>query len=157
MRVILREAKKTDMPLIRKFTVETGWKSIPETLRRHLDRKKWSKHMVEVFENLSKRESSKIFVAEDESQAFLGYLSVGEGGDMMTGENHGFIYDIFVEEKSRGKGIGKILMEKAESYCREKGYSRISLMVSTYNEPAIRLYTRMGFKTEQTYMGKELS
>jgi len=156
MRVI-REARKTDMPLIRKFTVETGWKSIPETQRRRLDRKKWSKHMAEVFENLSKRESSKIFVAEDESQAFLGYLFVGESGDTMTGENYGFVYDIFVEEKSRGKGIGKILMEKAESYCRKNGYSRISLMVSTYNEPAIRLYTRMGFKREQTYMGKELS
>ena len=57
---------------------------------------------------------------------------------MMTGLNYGFIYDIFVEEKSRGKGIGKLLLEKAEDYCRKKGYSRIALMVSTENDSTLQ-------------------
>jgi ribosomal protein S18 acetylase RimI-like enzyme len=74
----------------------------------------------------------------------------------MTGATHGFIYDIFVAEEYRGKGIGKILIEKAETYCREKGYPRILLMVSAENQPAIRLYTKTGFKTEHMHMGKEL-
>jgi ribosomal protein S18 acetylase RimI-like enzyme len=84
-------------------------------------------------------------------------LFVGGISDMMTGLNYGFIYDIFVEEKSRGKGIGKLLLEKAEDYCRKKGYSRIALMVSTENDSAIRLYSRIGFKPEQMHMAKELS
>jgi ribosomal protein S18 acetylase RimI-like enzyme len=157
MHAVLREARKKDMPLIKKFTVETGWKGIPESQRTLLDREKWNRHMVEVFENFYKRENSKIFVAEDEGQAFVGYVFVGESSDMMTGlGNFGFIYDIFVEEQSRGMGIGKMLLERAESYCREKSYSRIALMVSTANDSAIRLYNRMGFKSEQMYMGKEL-
>jgi ribosomal protein S18 acetylase RimI-like enzyme len=157
MHVVLREAKKKDVPLIEKFTVETGWKGIPESQRTLLNREKWNRHMVEVFEDFYKRENSRIFVAEDEVQAFVGYVFVGESSDMLTGlGNFGFIYDIFVEEKFRGKGIGKMLLERAESHCREKSYSRIALMVATVNDSAISLYNRMGFKPEQMYMGKEL-
>jgi ribosomal protein S18 acetylase RimI-like enzyme len=152
----LRHAKETDMPMIRKFTVQTGWAGIPQSQRTRLDREKWNKHMVEVFENFYKRENSEIFVAEDERHRFVGYLFVGESRDMMTGLSYGFVYDIFVEEKSRGKGIGKMLMEKAESYCREKGFSRIALSVSAANDSAMRLYSRMGFKPEHMILGKEL-
>jgi ribosomal protein S18 acetylase RimI-like enzyme len=157
MRVVFRNARKSDIPLIRKFTVETGWKGITGEEQKRLDRQKWNKHMEKVFENTAKRKGSRIFVAEDEHRAFLGYLFVGESGNMMTGETYGFIYDIFVKEEFRGKGIGKMLVEKAENYCREKGYSRLSLMVSTSNQRAINLYTRMGLRPEQIYMGKELS
>jgi ribosomal protein S18 acetylase RimI-like enzyme len=123
MHVILRKARKKDMPLIEKFTIETGWKGIPESQRTLLDREKWNRHMVEVFEDFYKRENSRIFVAEDEGQAFVGYVFVGESNDMLTGLwNFGFIYEIFVEEKSGGKGIGKMLLERAESYCREKTF-----------------------------------
>lgn len=157
MHIVLREAKENDMPLVEKLTVETGWKSIPETQRVLLDREKWNKHMMEVFESFSKRESSEVFIAEDEQHVFIGYVFVGESGDMMTGLSFGFIYDMFVEEKSRGKGIGKLLLEKAENHCRRKGYSRIALMVSATNDSAIRLYTGTGFKPEQMYMTKELT
>jgi ribosomal protein S18 acetylase RimI-like enzyme len=156
MDIVLREARETDMPLVKKLTVETGWRGIPESQRMLLDREKWNKHVVEVFENFSKREGSEIFIAEDERLRFIGYLFVGESSDMMTGLSFGFIYDIFVEEKYRGKGIGKMLLEKAESYCRKEGYSRIALMVAATNGSAIRLYSKMGFKPEQMYMGKEL-
>ena len=156
MRVVFRKTKTTDLPLIKKFTVETGWKDIPERQRRSLNQEKWSRHMEEVFENFARRENSKILIAEDENHVFLGYLFVGEGTDSMTGTTHGFIYDIFVTEAHRDKGIGKTLMKKAESYCREKKYPRILLMVSAENLPAIHLYAKMGFKTEHMYMGKEL-
>lgn len=78
MRITLREAKKKDMQLIKKYTVETGWEGIPESQKALLDREKWSMHMVEVFENFHKRENSQLFVAEDESRTFVGYLFVGK-------------------------------------------------------------------------------
>jgi ribosomal protein S18 acetylase RimI-like enzyme len=157
MDVSVREAEETDLQLVRKYGVETGWTSFSESERRELDKEEWSKHMLELFEKLSKRETDRIFVAEDGSHTFLGYLWVGEGSNMMTGKRQGFIYDIFVKREFRGRGIGKILLEKAQSYCREKGYSRILLMVSVNNANAIRLYNKMGFKTEQMYMGKVVS
>ncbi len=113
--------------------------------------------MEEVYESTLKRKGSRIFVAEDENHVFLGYLLVGESNNMMTGQTYGFIYDIFVKEGFRGQGIGKTLMEKAESHCRQKGYSRLALMVSAANEHAISLYTKMGLKPEQIVMSKELN
>ena len=157
MHVVFRNARKSDIPLIKKFTVETGWKGITKEEQRRLDREKWSKHMEKVFENIARRKGSRIFVAEDEDHSFLGYLFVGESGNMMTGETYGFIYDIYVKEEFRGKGIGTMLMEKAENYCREKKYPRLSLMVSADNQRAVNLYAKMGLKPEQTYMSKELS
>jgi ribosomal protein S18 acetylase RimI-like enzyme len=157
MDVTIREAKGTDLQLVRKYTVETAWTVFSENERKELDKEKWAKHILEGFEKLSKRETDKIFVAEDESHAFLGYLWIGEGSNMMTGLKHGYVYDIFVKEEFRGKGIGKILMEKAESYCRERSYSRILLMVSVSNETATRLYDRMGYKAEQIHMAKALN
>jgi ribosomal protein S18 acetylase RimI-like enzyme len=76
---------------------------------------------------------------------------------MLTGLKHGYIYDIFVKKEFRGKGIGRTLLEKAQSYCREKGYSRILLMVYVNNANAIGLYNKMGFKTERMHMGKVLN
>jgi len=157
MDVTIREAKETDLQLVRKYTVETGWTSLSESDRKELDKEKWTKHILEVFEKLSKRETDRIFVAEDERHAFLGYVWVGEGGNMMTGLKHGYVYDVFVKKEFRGRGIGRTLLEKAQNYCREKGYSRILLMVSVNNANATELYNKMGFKTEQMHMGKVLS
>ncbi len=157
MQVVLRNVKKSDLPLIRKFTVETGWYGITKEEQSRLDKEEWSKHMEEVFEKAAKQKGSEIYVAEDENHAFLGYLFVGESYNIMTGQTYGFIYDIFVKEEFRGKGIGKTLMEKAETHCREKGYQRLALMVSAANEHAISLYRKMGLKPEQIYMSKELN
>jgi len=148
--------KKKDMTLIRMLTVETGWNSLSEMDQKELNKKEWSKHMEEVFENFAKQENSEIYVAEDDNKSFAGYLFVGESKNMMTGKSSGFIYDIFVKEELRGKGIGKKLTEKAESYCQERGYSRLSLMVSAHNKPALKLYASTGFKKDQIYMDKEV-
>jgi ribosomal protein S18 acetylase RimI-like enzyme len=156
MRVILREARETDMPLIRKLTVETGWRSMAASDRKSLNRETWSKHMVEVFEHFLQKEDSRIVVAEDKNHDFIGYLFVGESTNQMTGQTSGFIYDIYVTEKHRDKGVGTTLMKEAENYCKQKGYTRISLMVSTHNQPAIELYRKTGFKDEQIFMEKEL-
>jgi len=155
--VNIRRVKETDIPLIKKISKETGWISIPKNQRKTLEREKWNKHMEGVFERIFKKESSEIFVAQKANQTFLGYIFIGESINMMTGTSHGFIYDIFVKEEYRGKGVGTALLEKAESYCRERGYPRVELMVSTDNQLALKLYTKMCFKAEQMFMKKELS
>jgi len=157
MDVNIRRVKEADIPLIKEISEETAWKSISQSERGTLKREKWNKHMEGIFERIFKKESSEIFVAEDENHIFLGYIFIGENINTMTGASHGFIYDIYVKEEYRGKGVGTALLEKAESCCRERGYSRIGLMVSTDNQLALKLYTKTGFKAEQIFMKKELS
>jgi N-acetylglutamate synthase-like GNAT family acetyltransferase len=51
---------------------------------------------------------------------------------------------------TRGKGLGKRLMEEAVNYSREAGYRRIILWTFSELETAIALYRRWGFqKTEE--------
>lgn len=157
MSINIRRAKDSDIVFIKKNSKETAWKSISEYQRKTLNKEEWSQHMDELFGRIFKRDSHEIFVAEDETSSFLGYVWVGEGMNMMTGTKHGYIYDMFVKENHRRKGIGMMLMKRAEHYCREKGYKEMLLMVSTNNQPARKLYIKQGFKVEQMYMGKRLT
>ncbi len=157
MDINIRRARKADIPVIRRISEETLWKSIPENQRKMLDKESWSRQIEDVYENLLKRENSEIFIAEDRNRSFLGYIFIGEGTNMITGHVHGFIYDIFVKEEYRGKGVGKILLEEAQNYCRKKGYSTIGLMVSTKNQEAIKFYIETGFTATQMFMEKELN
>ena len=156
MNIDIRRIKDIDIALIKKISKETAWKSISEDQSRALNKEKWSRHMDEVFERIFKREGNEIFVAENRNHVFLGYVFVGEGSSMMTGTKHGFIFDIFVKKNYRGRGIGMMLMKRAEHYCRARGYTRMALMVVTNNQPAINLYTQLDFKAEQMLMGKKL-
>ncbi|WP_018752964.1 GNAT family N-acetyltransferase [Paenibacillus sanguinis] len=48
--------------------------------------------------------------------------------------------------ESRGLGIGTKLLRHAEGIAREQGYKKMSLTVKQKNEPARRLYERMGYE-----------
>ncbi|MDQ5962622.1 MAG: hypothetical protein QG653_429 [Patescibacteria group bacterium] len=55
---------------------------------------------------------------------------------------------IALREKYRGKGIGSMLMEKAESFAKEKNIRRIELEVFGKNQPAIELYKKRDYQVE---------
>ncbi|HRE32272.1 MAG TPA: GNAT family protein, partial [Candidatus Berkiella sp.] len=50
----------------------------------------------------------------------------------------------------RGQGIGQALILAALQKAKEKGLSRIELMVFEKNFPAIKLYEKLGFVIEGT-------
>ena len=50
------------------------------------------------------------------------------------------------EEIARGRGIGRLAMEYLENQIRLHGLKRIELGVFEFNQPAIRLYERSGYK-----------
>jgi ribosomal protein S18 acetylase RimI-like enzyme len=156
MGIHLREARATDMPLVKKIFVGTSWNYIPETQKKLLDREKWNRNVIEYYESLLKQEDSMVFIAENEHHKYIGHLIVGQTKGTITELSSGYIYDIFVEQEFRGKGVGKLLLEKAENYCRKKRHSRIALLVPATNDSAIELYSKTGFKPERITMAKEI-
>lgn len=55
---------------------------------------------------------------------------------------------IGILQEHTAHGIGALLFERLENWAGESGITRLELTVLTDNEPAVKLYTRIGFQTE---------
>ena len=62
-----------------------------------------------------------------------------------------YIEMIAVSPETRGKGVGRALMQEAEQRCRKLGKNRLTLQVVDTNPRAKKLYEEMGFRTIKTY------
>ena len=62
---------------------------------------------------------------------------------------------ISVEERSRGRGIGRQLLEEAEKICKQLGLNHVELIVGKKNYDAIRFYNNCEYNVNQ-YMLRKL-
>src|SRR5512143_990840 len=62
-----------------------------------------------------------ILVAEDETQGAVGFIHLETQVDYFSGEKHGYIADLAVSKSVEGKGVGRMLLEAAESWARSNG------------------------------------
>jgi [ribosomal protein S18]-alanine N-acetyltransferase len=79
-------------------------------------------------------------VAQTPDGAIAGYLCL----KLVLDEAE--ILDVAVDLALRGRGIGRVLVEKALSLCREKQVALLGLEVRVSNQAAIALYQRLGFR-----------
>ena len=64
----------------------------------------------------------------------------------------GEIEKFFVEEKYRGNGIGKSLLQDAELKAKEWDIKKLSLLCRVDNRPALNLYLKEGYDIEGCLM-----
>ena len=63
-----------------------------------------------------------------------------------------YIDDICVDEKARGKHVGKALYEFVRDYAKSIGCYNMTLNVWEGNAPALNFYKNMGMKVQKTGM-----
>jgi len=63
-----------------------------------------------------------------------------------------YLEDILVTESMRGKGIGKMLIERLKEEARERGFKRITWQVLDWNEPAINFYKKFDAKFDPEWV-----
>ena len=68
-----------------------------------------------------------------------------------------FLYEIFLVEAARSKGIGKRVMVELESLLKKREVEFFKLHVFGSNEPAIHLYNHLGFEIAGINMYKVIS
>ena len=84
-------------------------------------------------------EGSQMWIAE-----FNGEI-VGDIAVIKRGHNHAQLRWFGVAPSLQGKGLGKQLLERAMSFCKEKEYTHITLGTLDILKAARHLYTKFGF------------
>jgi dihydrofolate reductase len=106
----------------------------------------------EVLERLSKNDNG-VFVAEytDKTVGYIFCDVIKEGSGLTL-----YIDDLCVDPNARRLGIGKLLINKAAEYAKEKNCSMLMLNVWEFNGGAVEFYEKLGFKTRTRHMELKL-
>ncbi len=68
-----------------------------------------------------------------------------------TGEKVGEIHELAIRKNYWGKGLGKMLMDKALKHLKYLGLKKVGLWVGEKNKRAIEFYKKYGFKPVRQY------
>lgn len=74
------------------------------------------------------------------------------GNYQVISGNKGWIEDVVVDEKVRGRGIGKKLIEKLLSVAKDRELSEVLLFTAHHRLAAINLYKKLGFKQKNSHL-----
>ena len=81
---------------------------------------------------------------------FIGYITIAYipkvGIDYHGYNGHLYIDELWINPNYRRKGLAKVLMDKADTLCREKKISGLRVGVYATNEEAISLYNQCGYE-----------
>ncbi len=64
-------------------------------------------------------------------------VSTAEGGWV------GLVEDVIVDRQFRGRGVGKLLLERIAAWGRENGLKRLQLLADSDNRPALNFYSSL--------------
>ncbi len=165
MEIVIRRAVKEDCPRLLELIKELAvYEKAPDDVTVTLE------HFTE--SGFGKNPVWWTFVATSSSPPGVPELSEGKerssGGEAI----HGFalyyirystwkgqamyLEDIIVTETARGKGIGKLLMDRLIVEAREKKFNRIIWQVLEWNESAINFYKKYNAEFDEEWLNCQI-
>ncbi len=88
----------------------------------------------------------KLVLVADRDCEVVGMVTVQLVVSTAEGGLSGLVEDLVVAAQERGRGIGRLLLERAEGWARARGASRMQLLADRENAPALRFYERAGWR-----------
>lgn len=105
-------------------------------------------------------EEGALFVAEQQD-ALVGLIrcSIRTAPDLplFVPRRYASIDDLVVDAAVRGRGIGRLLTDRAHQWARDHGASEVELVVWEFNAPARAFYEELGFQTVRRVMRTRLA
>jgi GNAT superfamily N-acetyltransferase len=131
----VRLAAPEDAERIRQLSEELGYPSTAaETLRRLLE--------------ISSNPEHAIFVVEV-SGAVVGWIHVLVNHSLLT-DTPAEIAGLVIDEGRRGRGLGRVLMDRAERWARDKRCPSVRLRSNVVRSRAHAFYERLGYQVIKT-------
>ncbi len=143
----VRLATDADIPDLARLLYQVA--AVHHGIRPDLFRSGARKYSDAELEQILLDPSKPVFVYEEGAKV-MGYafcaLETHEGNGAMADLCMLYIDDLCVDERARGRGIGRRLFEHVKAYAREKGCYNLTLNVWAGNDGAQRFYESMGMK-----------
>ena len=166
---MVRRANKNDIGRIIELLHQVDM--VHHVLRPDLFKPNTTKYNEQKLEALMGDDSKPIFVFEAEAPSPNGASASAKGQNRSIILGHAFclitevrddkllqdiktlyIDDICVDEKARGKHVGKALYEFVRDYAKSIGCNNITLNVWEGNDAALSFYRNMGMNVQKTTM-----
>ena len=149
---MIRKVQKEDIKRIIELLHQVNM--VHHVLRPDLFKPDTTKYNEQELASLLNDENKPIFVYVDETVLGYAFCQVSEIKDHHLLEDIKTLYidDICVDEKARGKHIGKALYEHVLDYAKSIGCNNITLNVWDGNDPAWHFYKDMGMQVQKTTM-----
>jgi|TARA_B100001094_G_C18054981_1_gene732000 ribosomal protein S18 acetylase RimI-like enzyme len=94
---------------------------------------------------------SIVFMAEEESGIFSGFVQLYPSFCSVSATPIIILYDLYVEQESRSKGIGRQLMNAAKEYAKLNDYDRLELSTAKDNYIGQALYESLGYQKDDEF------
>ena len=133
--VVLRRMQRADVSAATALCAQLGYPTNEEAVARR-------------FTSLSTLDDHEFFVATM-GEAVVGWVHVHIRQGLESGPD-GEVGGLVVDERQRGAGIGRLLMEEAERWTRARGCTRLRLRSNVIRTGAHAFYQRIGYRICKT-------
>ena len=149
---MIRKATDKDIPQVLELLHQVNM--VHYEIRPDLFKPHTTKYSAEELTTLFRDESKPVFVFDDGGVQGYAFCQVSEVKDHLLLQDNKMLYidDICVDEKARGKHVGKALFDHVKEYAQTIGCHHITLNVWEGNEPALHFYRNMGMQVQKTTM-----
>jgi len=92
---------------------------------------------------LARRGQNATVLVGRDSHSIVATILVGHDG------HRGWVYYLAVDPERRHKGYGRVMMDTAESWLRERGIEKLQLMVRSDNSQVKTFYQSLGYSMQE--------
>ena len=152
--MIVRRALDKDIPGILKLLVQVDM--VHHNGRPDIFRGPATKYNEEELKKIIADKLTPVFVCVDENDHVLGHAfcihKQEKHNSVLTDIRTLYIDDICVDEKARGKHVGKTIYGYVYDYAKANGFYNITLNVWACNPAAVKFYESLGLEPQKIGM-----
>lgn len=129
---------------------------IPELFRQLWPGKSLNRdRLLSVFQSMMTSDNYELLCAEKD-QRLVGFASLAVLQNFWQEGPILYITTMIVDEKHRGKGVGKALIARITEIAKEKGCAKIELESAFHRGDAHSFYEKMGFEKRAYFFSKNV-